>query len=140
MRTTSSGIKAWLSLRDSRHPLFFAAVVAVLCVLASHCGVVWGILAAIAGTGVAWLAGLKQRIPLWLACGLLAVAVFFLRDTSRVPLEQLNSSHEEISASGRLLEDARGTERFWAARVKLASGQPDGVNVWWEGDGAPPVA
>lgn len=131
---------AWLDDRARRHPLFCAALVTVLCVLAARLHPAWAILAALACGALGWMGESRQRAGSWLACGLIAVAVFVLRDAARISLGSVAGSHAGLPARGKVLEDARGSERYWVAPVKLASGQPDGVKVWWEGNGELPVA
>ncbi len=140
MRIAGTRMGAWLDGCVRRHPLFCAALVTVLCVLAARLHPAWGVLAAAACGALGWAVGTRQRTSAWLACGLIAVAVFVLRDAARIPLESVAGSHAGLPARGKVLEDARGSERYWVAPVKLASGEPGGVKIWWEGDGELPVA
>jgi ComEC/Rec2-related protein len=40
----------------------------------------------------------------------------------------------------RILKDAEGSERYWAAPARLIGGPVPNAKVWWEGRGAMPVA
>ncbi len=140
MRISGTRVGAWLDGICRRHPLFCAAFVTVVCVLAARVHPAWGVLAALVFGALAWGSGSRRKAWAWLFCGLVAVAVFVLRDAARMPLESVAASHVGMPAQGKVLEDARGSERYWVAPVKLSSGDPAGVRIWWEGNGELPVA
>lgn len=119
-----------------RHPMLLAAVVAVICLLlaAQSC---------LAGMVVALILGalggcfLSRKVGmLWAITGILVVGVYQVRVEHALAAEQRLLARGEFDASGTLLEDARGSSRFWVAPVRLDAG----VRVWWQGRGEVPVA
>jgi ComEC/Rec2-related protein len=140
MKNTLARPLAWIDSCSGRHPLFIASLVTVLCVLAADSHIGWGFLVA-AVCALAGLAAVGWRTAMaWLCCGIVAVAVFSLRDATRVPMESLAAAYRGKPAVGRVLEDARGSQWRWAAPVKLQGHGPPGVKIWWEGSGEIPVA
>ena len=121
-----------------RHPLFVAAMIAVLCVLAADYGLMWGLLGVAACAAAGWYSGSGRRSVVFGLCGLLAVGVFSVRKASREGAEKsLVGTGGTFGA--KLLEDAKGTTR-WSAPARLMDGEGAGAEVWWEGTGTPPVA
>jgi ComEC/Rec2-related protein len=141
MRDTVHRAAAWLAAFHGRHPLFVAALVTVACVLAAQAGPWWGggVVIACALCGAA--CGMRGAALAWFGCGFIAVAVFIMRDATRQQAESALASIASGSmVRGRVLEDAKGNDRYWAAPVKLLGEPAHGVKVMWEGRGEPPVA
>ena len=130
---------AWVGARIVRHPMFGAALVTVLCVLAAELRTWCGIAVALLCASAAARYGARHMAWAWLACGVLAVAVFHWRDATRTPHGALVAAHDGRPVQARVLENARGSDRYWVAPVKLTAIMP-GVKVWWEGSGEVPVA
>ncbi|MEO6476710.1 MAG: ComEC/Rec2 family competence protein [Luteolibacter sp.] len=116
------------------------ALVAAACVAAAHwnfpAGLILGVLLALAG---GYFCGWKTGLSWWI-CGWVSVATFTWRNESRLGAERelLQAASGEVQ--GRVLADAKGSERFWSAPVILVTGPRPGTKVWWEGRGEVPVA
>lgn len=140
MPTNECGMCGWLKGFIGRHPLFAAALVAAASVAAAAANPWWGLLAA----GVFAVAGIVAagwRIGVaWLVCGGLAVGVQTWREDSREAAERELLAGSSDRARARVLDDARGSTRFWVAPAELIDGKNAGANVWWEGRGEVPVA
>jgi len=122
-----------------RHPLFGAALAAVVCILLAdfHPVLGWAGIGLIGGTG--WIFGKSRLAISWAVCGLVGVTVFSLRNQERdqTGLELLKSGGGSVEAV--LLADAKGGGGFWSAPVELL-GKYSGAKIWWEGRGVPPVS
>ncbi len=123
-----------------RHPLFIAALVAALCVVAADLNFATGLGAAMLfGLGgsvwLGWRTGLA-----WVCCGVLAAGVFTWRNQARDTEERALLGNAGGGMRGRVLKDAKGKESFWKAPAILLGGPQAGAKVWWEGRGALPVA
>lgn len=119
-----------------RHPLFGAALAAAVCVALADQGAARGVVAAGLVAAAAW-AGLSWRFAVaWFLCGLVAVAAFGLREAGRLEDGARLLGSPRGVVEGKVLEDGRGANGFWAAPVRLA----DGAKVSWHGSGEPPVA
>lgn len=140
MRKFISGMGGRLKGFRGRHPLFATALAAAACVAAAGWGLGWGWLAAVvcAASGRA-LAGWRWAW-LWLLCGGLAVGVYAWRDGSREASGRALLKAPEGWVRARVMEDARGSERFWVAPAELLDPGRAGAKVWWEGRGEVPVA
>ena len=124
----------------TRHPLFVAALVATVSVAAADwsfpAGVLVGLLLGVAGWRCfGWKTGLA-----WLFCGIMAAGTFTWRNSGRIGDERELLKFSGGEVQGQVLADAKGSERFWSARVKLATGPSPGAIVFWEGRGELPVA
>lgn len=122
-----------------RHPLFTAAMVAVISVAVAGQSLILGITAVLllglaGGIFIGWRTGFA-----WLLCGCIAAGGFLYRRNSleSAKLTLLKSGASEMR--GKVLEDANGS-RFWSAPVILESGPQVGAKVWWKGMGEIPVA
>lgn len=123
---------------SGRHPLFMAAVVSVTAVLAADQGLGWGLMVAVVWGVAGWFFAGRMRAVAWLVCGVLAAGVLCVKKDFREETErELVGSGGRFSA--RLAGDARGGGGFWEGAVVLRGGKWDGVKVWWEGRGEPPV-
>jgi len=127
---------AWFEKR----PLFAVALVVVLGILAAAWspwlgyGVVL-VAALIAGFGFHWRAGLG--VLLVAGC---AVSVYVQRERASTEARATLPDLPETELGGVVLEDARGSERFWVAPVKWTDDGPwRGQRVWWQGKGALPI-
>lgn len=140
MRNSESGMRGWLKGFSGRHPLFVTAIVAVACVAAAAWHPGWGFLA---GAVLAWIGGVSvawRWAWVWLFCGWLAVGVCAWRVGSRETVERELLKAPEGWVRARILEDARGSERFWVAPAQRIGTGSGGAKVWWEGRGEVPVA
>lgn len=122
-----------------RHPLFSAAVVAVVCVAAADKHPVWGISAALLLTGLGLFSSGWRRGAAWLLCGGLAVAVFTWRDADRNAAEHGVTKLPPTQVRAKILKDARGSTRYWSAPAEAWEGAPRGTKLWWQGNGELPV-
>lgn len=130
----------WLENWLGRHPLFAAALVACACVVAANGHWAWGILAGgVLGAAGFLVAGGRSACA-WLLCAWLAVGVFTWRGVSREAAEKALLAAPDGWVQARLLKDARGSDRFWAAPAVLQTPGKSGVKVMWEGRGEVPVA
>lgn len=123
-----------------RHPLFVAAVAVVLVLLVGAerpvVGVVTGILLGVfGGVCVGWRHGLA-----WGMCGVVALGWMTWRISVRDGLEERLVGVATERAEGFLLEDGKGVDGFWVARVRLDGREFGGAVVQWEGQGDAPVA
>jgi ComEC/Rec2-related protein len=75
----------------------------------------------------------------WLLCGGLAAGIFIHRDHRWQQAKAGLADQPGGRMNAIALEDARGSERFWVAPARLASGPFAGEKVWWEGRGGLPV-
>jgi competence protein ComEC len=133
-------MRAWFDGFCGRHPLFAAAMVAAGSVAAANVGTVWGMVAGLALAAVGgWMGGWKRGLG-WALCGSLALAVFAWRDGARKEAEEVLADAPGGFVRASVLKDARGSERFWSAPVRLLDGGNARVTVWWEGRGRMPVA
>lgn len=127
---------AWFEKR----PLFAVVLVVVLGILC----VAWSpwlgysvalVAALIAGLGFHWRAG----VGVLLVSGL-AVTVYLQREGLSAEARAALPGLPETELGGVVLEDARGSERFWVAPVKWTDDGPwRGQRVWWQGKGVPPI-
>ena len=130
----------WLNGFSGRHPLFMAACAAVVCVsaaaVAPGLGGSAGMLCAVSGM---IFAGWKRGL-IWGLCGWIPVAVFLWRSDSQrtAEAELLAAPGGEVTA--RVLQDGKGSERFWSAPARITGGPHAGRKVWWQGGGEVPVA
>jgi competence protein ComEC len=85
------------------------------------------------------LAGGARWVLAWLLCGGLAAGIFIHRDHRWQQAKAGLADQPGGRMSATVLEDARGSERFWVAPARLASGPSAGEKVWWEGRGGLPV-
>jgi predicted membrane metal-binding protein len=134
-----SGMSGWLQRFVTRHPLFAAAWVVVVCVLAADFHPACGMLTGFVLAGMACLAASWRVSLAWLACGWLAVAVYAWREKSQKDAEREWVGKSSVLIKARVLKDGRG-ERYWVAPAELLEGGKTGEKVWWQGRGAPPVA
>jgi len=122
-----------------RHPLFGAAMAAALCVLAAGIGPLQGwaavfLLPLLAGVFLNWRCALG-----WGLCASISVVVFSVRNERRQSLERaLPGTAGAVSAE--ILENPKGSERYWSAPARLAEGDHAGGRVRWIGRGELPVA
>ena len=124
----------------TRHPLFAAALVCVICVLAADAQPAWGVAAAVsAGITGAWSGGWRRGLS-WLICGCAAGATLLARDHSQRRLEAEFKTAPGGAFTARILEDVRGGGHFWSAPARLCSGPQHGAKILWEGSGQIPVA
>lgn len=132
--------RIWLRDSCGRHPLFAAALVTVAGVAGADGDPRWGALAvALCATAGLICCGWRHALA-WLLCGGLAVGVFSWRERARehAQTELLDSSGGGTNA--RVLEDGRGSERYWNAPARIIGGSHAGAKVWWQGSGEVPVA
>jgi competence protein ComEC len=140
MPTDVSTLRRGLLVFCDRHPLFLAALVTAACVLVaarSLPAACW-VAAALACTG-GLLLGWRTALA-WLACGGIGIAVFTVRTDRQRSDEQVLLAAPGGDQQGRLLADPRGSNRFWSATVRLATGPRPGALVSWQGRGLLPVA
>ncbi len=134
-----SQCKKWGRLLIARHPLFAAALGAVICVSLAAQGHFYGVLAAgVFGLVGYFLRGWKQAAG-WGACCLIAVGMFSGRERAQATSESALLASAGGVHSGRILEDGRGG-RFWSAPAELLTGPQAGAKVRWQGNGELPVA
>lgn len=123
-----------------RHPMFAAALVAATCVgVADRSPLLACGLAAVFASMGCWQLGWRTALA-WLACGVLAVAVFTGRSERQGEDEQVLLSYPGGDLQGRLQADPMGDDGFWSATVRLANGPRPGALVHWQGRGPLPVA
>lgn len=124
---------------SGRHPLFAVACVAVCAVVAADWHWALGGLVALIGGGIGWFAGKPGRGIAWLACGLVAVGVFAVRNDGR-----LRAESGLVDTGGRyeavILANAKGGPGRWSAPARISEGPWKGTRVQWEGSGDLPVA
>ncbi len=140
MGNKGSAAGAWLRLFSGRHPMFAAAVVAVASVAAADAWPWCGLAAAVFFAVLGVACGSWQRGLVWLACGATAAGVFIWRGTAQEAAGQALMALPGTVMEARLLEDGRGSGRYWAAPARLLSGTHAGTKVWWQGTGTAPVA
>ena len=140
MRDTVDRGRAWLAAFHGRHPLFVAALVAVICVLAAQAGPWPGAVAVLACALMAVICSMWRAALAWLGCGSIVVMVFTVRESQRHDAETALAATAGIVTQGCATEDARGNERYWVVPVKLRGHDAAGTKVWWEGYGEVPVA
>jgi len=122
----------------SRHPLFAAACVVVVAVWLADHDFRLGILAALVIGPL--LCGWRMGMA-WSLCAAAAVGLFYWKVNSRNEVERiLLEKGPGVAVQARVLENARGAEGFWAARVRLLDGPGRGAEVWWKGRGPTPVS
>jgi ComEC/Rec2-related protein len=140
MRMIVSSMRAWLDDRIGRRPLFAAAMVAMVSVIALEGGL-W-VLAAVILSAVlfgGW-SGTWRRGLGWLLCAAIAAGVLVWRQERRQNFERLMSNVGGANLSVRLMEDSDGAERFWWAKARVIEGPHQGAKVLWQGRGEMHVA
>lgn len=140
MSLTKQGNSTHRLVWFERRPLFAVVLVVVLGILTAAWSPWLGygvVLAAalVAGAGFHWRAGLG--VLLVAGC---AVTVYVQRECSSDEARAALPGLPETELGGVVLEDARGSERFWVAPVKWTDDGPwRGQRVWWQGKGEPPI-
>lgn len=133
-------MRGWWQGFVARHPLFAAAMLTAACVALADGWLWWGFAAAVLAGCLGWaLAGWKRGVS-WLMLAGVAVGVFSLREGARETAEREMLDSPAHAVAARVLEDAKGGEGFWMAPARITEGRWRGVDVWWQGRGAPPVA
>ncbi len=140
MRKFGTVFCGWLRGFAERHPLFVAAVVAVVAIMAAAWHPGWGLLAGVLCAVAGWQSAGGRSGMAWLFCAWLAVGVVTWRKDAREAAERGLLAMTDGRGRARVLEDARGSERFWVAPAELLEGAETGAKVWWEGRGEVPVA
>ena len=135
-----SAARPWLHRFSGRHPLFMAAVAAAAVVFAADGSWIAGVVVLLAFAAVGWKWSGPRRAMLWLAAGLISFGVFQVRTGQREEAEGVLTASPHGRAMARILKDAEGSERYWAAPARLIGGPVPAARVWWEGRGALPVA
>lgn len=123
-----------------RHPLFALSVVLVLAI-AVAAGSAWLGFAVVLVTALlaAWA---FHRRAAWgvLLLGALAVAGFLRREQVTAEARATLPALPEMEVGAVVLEDARGSGRFWVAPVEWTDDGPwRGQRLWWQGKGEPPI-
>jgi competence protein ComEC len=132
--------RSWLHRFSGRHPLFVAAVVCAAAVIAWNHHWLAGCSVPFACAWAAWKWSGARRALLWLATGAVSLTVFHTRTAYRDEAERVLLASPHGPAGARILKDAEGGERAWAAPARLIGGPVPDAKVWWEGCGAMPVA
>jgi competence protein ComEC len=135
-----NAVRPWLHRFSGRHPLFVAAVVGAAAVFAWKLHWLAGVGLVIACAAAGWKWSRKIRALLWFAVAAGSLTVFQLRTAGRDEAERLLLATTHGAARARILKDAEGSERYWAAPARLIGGPAPGAKVWWEGRGPIPVA
>jgi len=136
MGAVNGGVAAFLG----RHPLFGAALAAVVCVVLAGRDPALGWLGALLA-GLAALAFAGWRCGLgWLCCGAVAVAVFNVRSAGRDRAERGLAGWADGPVVAEILENPGGGDGFWAAPARLQNGPFAGARVRWQGRWPAPVA
>ena len=140
MQEKASGMRAWLSDRIGRRPLFATAMVAMAGVLAAEGGL-WVAVAVVLVAGLfgGWFGSWRRGLA-WLLCAAIAAGVLTWRLERQRNFERLMSNAGAANLSVRLLEDSDGGERFWWAKARVLEGPHEGAKVLWQGRGEMRVA
>ncbi len=140
MQEIASGMRAWLSDRIGRRPLFATAMVAMAAVLAVDGGLWVSVaVALVVGLFGGWFGSWRRGLACFL-CAAIAAGVLAWRLERQRKFERLMSNAGAANLSVRLLEDSDGSERFWWAKARVLEGPHEGAKVLWQGRGQRRVA
>lgn len=135
MQEKASGMRVWLNDRIGRRPLFAAALVAMVGVIAVECGIWMEIAATLAAGLFGTWSGTWRRGLAWFLCAAIAAGILTWRLDHQQKFERSMSLAGSANLSVRLLEDSDGGERFWWAKACVLEGSHKGAKVLWQSRG-----